>query len=114
MTDRRSLAGNILTAAGWVHGQLAFGERVLQLEGRPVDPAGNADVYVVPGFVDLHVHGGGGADIMEGASAALTVARLHARHGTTALLATTMTAPFAELEGVVEALGHAAENKKAG
>ena len=48
---------------------------------------------VLPGFIDLHVHGGAGHDIMEGGDAAWNVARLHAQHGTTSLLATTMTAP---------------------
>jgi len=44
------------------------------------------------------VHGGGGRDIMEGGDAARRVASLHAEHGTTALLATTMTAPMGDLD----------------
>jgi N-acetylglucosamine-6-phosphate deacetylase len=59
---------------------------------------------VVPGFIDLHVHGGGGRDIMEGGDAADRVAQCHAAHGTTALLATTMTAPTAELKAAFEDL----------
>jgi N-acetylglucosamine-6-phosphate deacetylase len=61
-------------------------------------PAG-ADVidlqggYLSPGFVDLHVHGGGGADFMDGTAEAFrTVCRAHARHGTTSLLPTTTVA----------------------
>lgn len=53
---------------------------------------------LVPGFIDLHVHGGGGSDIMEAGSAIMTVASTHAKFGTTSFLATTMTAPFADLE----------------
>ena len=49
--------------------------------------------FILPGFIDLHVHGGGGADTMQGAEAVATMARFHARHGTTALLPTTVTAP---------------------
>jgi N-acetylglucosamine-6-phosphate deacetylase len=50
-------------------------------------------LYLAPGFVDLHVHGGDGADFMDGSPDAFrTVARAHARHGTTALLATTTVA----------------------
>ncbi len=46
-----------------------------------------------PGFVDLHVHGGGGADFMDGTSEAFQQACLaHSRHGTTSLLATTTAA----------------------
>jgi N-acetylglucosamine-6-phosphate deacetylase len=49
--------------------------------------------YLAPGFVDLHVHGGAGADFMDGTEAAFhTVCRAHARHGTTSLLPTTTVA----------------------
>ncbi|RLT18662.1 MAG: N-acetylglucosamine-6-phosphate deacetylase, partial [Planctomycetota bacterium] len=48
---------------------------------------------VCPGFVDLHVHGGGGADFMDGTPESFRLACLaHARHGTTSLLATTTAA----------------------
>jgi len=108
------LAGNILGASGWVRGQLSFGERVERIDGEPADPVANSDVYIMPGFIDLHVHGGGGVDIMEGGSSALAVARLHARHGTSALLATTMTSTAAELEAVLIGLGGACQDKVAG
>jgi N-acetylglucosamine-6-phosphate deacetylase len=49
--------------------------------------------YLAPGFVDLHVHGGAGADFMDGAAEAFRiVCRAHARHGTTSLLPTTTVA----------------------
>jgi N-acetylglucosamine-6-phosphate deacetylase len=49
--------------------------------------------YLSPGFVDLHIHGGAGADFMDAtADAFRTVCRAHARHGTTSLLATTTVA----------------------
>src|SRR6476660_1154811 len=49
--------------------------------------------YLAPGFVDLHVHGGAGADFMDGTVDAFrTVCQAHARHGTTSLLATTTVA----------------------
>ncbi len=49
--------------------------------------------YLAPGFVDLHVHGGAGADFMDGtADAFRTVCQAHARHGTTSLLPTTTVA----------------------
>jgi N-acetylglucosamine-6-phosphate deacetylase len=47
----------------------------------------------IPGFVDVHIHGAGGHDVMEGTDEALTaVARTLARHGTTSFVATTVTA----------------------
>jgi N-acetylglucosamine-6-phosphate deacetylase len=52
-----------------------------------------ASGYLVPGYVDLHVHGGDGADFMDGTEEAFrTVCRAHARHGTTSLLPTTTVA----------------------
>jgi N-acetylglucosamine-6-phosphate deacetylase len=48
---------------------------------------------VAPGFVDVHIHGAGGHDVMEATAEALNaVARTVARHGTTSLVATTVTA----------------------
>jgi N-acetylglucosamine-6-phosphate deacetylase len=47
----------------------------------------------VPGFIDVHIHGAGGHDVMEGTEEALsTVARTLAAHGTTSFVATTVTA----------------------
>ena len=49
--------------------------------------------YLAPGFVDLHVHGGAGADFMDGTAEAFrTVCRCHARHGTTSLTPTSTVA----------------------
>ena len=49
--------------------------------------------YLAPGFVDLHVHGGAGADFMDGSEDAFrAVCRAHARHGTASLLPTTTVA----------------------
>ncbi|CAB3691704.1 N-acetylglucosamine-6-phosphate deacetylase [Trinickia soli] len=100
------LTGNILTPDGWIRGTLhCESGRITALEGGAVDPATNGDPYILPGFIDLHVHGGGGADVMEAGAAIETIARTHARHGTTSLLATTMTAPRDELLAVVAGLG---------
>jgi N-acetylglucosamine-6-phosphate deacetylase len=114
MMQPRELAGNVLTPAGWVRGRMAFAERIAHVEGVAEDPAGNPDPYILPGFVDLHVHGGGGADIMDGGDAAETVAREHARHGTTALLATTVTAPPADVEHAISAVAAACRARAPG
>lgn len=50
------------------------------------------DGFIVPGFIDIHVHGGGGFDVMDGNYEAVKqVAKTHSRFGTTAFLPTTMT-----------------------
>lgn len=92
-----SVSGNILTPQGWLFGTLYFVEKILKIEATPQAPADNQAPYIVPGFIDLHVHGGAGQDIMQGGAASSAVAQLHARYGTTSLLATTMTAPQDEL-----------------
>ncbi len=48
--------------------------------------------YISPGFIDIHVHGGVGADFMDGSVEAVrTACRAHARHGTTTIFPTTTT-----------------------
>ncbi len=54
--------------------------------------------YVAPGFIDIHVHGGGGFDFMDGTEEAfLKIAELHAQYGTTSLVPTTLTAEKEDL-----------------
>jgi N-acetylglucosamine-6-phosphate deacetylase len=57
------------------------------------------DAIVAPGFIDLHIHGAAGHDFMEGTAASLQAAAATlARHGTTAFLATTVSAPDDQIE----------------
>ncbi len=54
--------------------------------------------YIAPGFIDIHTHGGGGHDFMDGTvEAYLGAAETHAQYGTTALLPTTLTSTMEEL-----------------
>ena len=105
------LDGRILTPEGWRAGRLTFAERIEQLAPRDAVPE---DSFILPGFVDLHVHGGGGADCMAGEAAVRTLARFHAGHGTTSLLATTVTAPAADLRRALAAIGAVADRRLPG
>ena len=77
---------------------------------------------VVPGFVDVHIHGAGGHDVMEGDGAALDrITSTVARFGTTSIVATTVTAPVdatcRSLEGIaqyIRAHESAADNSRFG
>jgi N-acetylglucosamine-6-phosphate deacetylase len=109
-----AIKGNILTSAGWVRGEIAFSDRIGAIHGSATDPATNGDDYVLPGFIDLHVHGGAGKDVMEGGDAVHAIAAIHARHGTTSLLATTMTAPPEDIDIALKAIGDACANRRAG
>jgi len=60
-----------------------------------VDAAG---CYVSPGFIDIHVHGGGGADFMDGrVESFLCIAETHLKYGTTAMVPTTLTSTKEQL-----------------
>jgi N-acetylglucosamine-6-phosphate deacetylase len=109
-----AIKGNILTSAGWVRGELTFGDRIVAVNGSAVDPSQNEEVYILPGFIDLHVHGGGGKDVMEGGDAVRTIAAIHARHGTTSMLATTMTAPPEDIDLALKGIGLAAAQRGKG
>ena len=70
---------------------------------------------LVPGFVDLHVHGGAGADFMDGSEEAVRrICAFHARHGTVALAATTLSAPRAQVTAAVAVAAAVARAPRAG
>jgi N-acetylglucosamine-6-phosphate deacetylase len=93
---------------------------IIVVEGRRITGVGHRDAMripagaidfvaagmtVVPGFVDLHIHGAGGHDVMEGNARALDrITSTVARHGTTSIVATTVTASIEDtchsLEGI--------------
>ncbi len=80
------------------------GEIVLPRNVREIRAPGKT---VIPGFVDLHIHGAGGCDVMQGKPAALdTMAATVARFGTTSFLATTVTASPIETTDSVEGIAH--------
>src|ERR1700758_4926043 len=71
---------------------------------RPIEAPGKT---VVPGFVDVHIHGAGGRDVMEGSREALEIiAATVATHGTTSLVATTVTASEKETRYSVAGIAH--------
>ncbi len=83
-----SLAGSVIDAIG-PGGAAGAGLPVTDLRGH----------WVLPGFVDMHVHGGGGASFTEGtAGDARRAAEFHRRHGSTTIVASLVTAPLADLE----------------
>jgi N-acetylglucosamine-6-phosphate deacetylase len=113
------ITGHILTPGGFVRGRLAWDQgRITRVDGPPLSEAevraDHATPLLLPGFIDLHVHGGGGADTMDAGDAVARLAREHVQHGTTALLATTMTAPLAEIEAALRALAPACAQRASG
>lgn len=79
--------GTIRVENGLIH---QIGNHEIQSSDEVRD--GGLGLYLSPGFIDVHIHGAGGADTMEGTFEALnTISKTICRHGTTAFLPTTMT-----------------------
>ncbi|WP_436525839.1 N-acetylglucosamine-6-phosphate deacetylase [Actinoplanes sp. HUAS TT8] len=86
------LSGRIVTTTSVVRGHLSLADGLIgSIE--PDDTAG--DDVIVPGFIDLHCHGGGGHTFTTGdPSAARGAAEFHLAHGTTTMLASLVSSPF--------------------
>lgn len=81
-------------------------------EATEMDAAGH---YIAPGFIDIHVHGGAGHDFMDGTEEAFVrIAELHAQHGTTSMLPTTLSASREELINTLTAYDKVASQKTRG
>jgi N-acetylglucosamine-6-phosphate deacetylase len=83
---------------GWV---LVEGERIAAVGAGPVaehDAVTELQGWLLPGFVDLHVHGGGGHDVTSSPGDLAAAVDFHRRHGTTSTLVSLVTAPLDALE----------------
>jgi N-acetylglucosamine-6-phosphate deacetylase len=115
MTDRK------IFGRAFVGGELREGMLITIDDGRIADirdaaraPAGSdiADGVIVPGFIDLHVHGGNGADFMDATTEAISrVTSFHATEGTTAMAATTLSASRQHLHEAVTTLARTSRAK---
>jgi len=80
--------------------QIEPGTEIIDVEG----------AYIAPGFIDIHLHGGGGADTMDGVPDALrTMAQVHARGGATGIVATTLSSSMEDLRAAIAAFDVAAQ-----
>ncbi|MFJ8628633.1 N-acetylglucosamine-6-phosphate deacetylase [Kitasatospora sp. NPDC093550] len=106
---RLVLPGEVLVAGRIV----VEGDRIAAVASGAAEP-GDLDLTghtVVPGFVDLHVHGGGGASYTSGiAEEALHAARTHLEHGTTTTVASTVTGEIDDLARQAAVLSELAED----
>lgn len=89
------LDGRIVLRDRVVSGRVSFDSHI-----RDIAPLSEAsERYILPGFIDGHVHGGGGADTMDGVAAIETLSRFHLGHGTTTILPTTINRTLAGCHG---------------
>lgn len=92
---------------------LTDGEKIAEV--MPYIKAENASVidadgcYLSAGFIDLHVHGGGGCSAMGGKDAVINMAKAHLKNGVTSILPTTLAAPFPQLSKIIDEIRLAEE-----
>jgi N-acetylglucosamine-6-phosphate deacetylase len=110
LTPYRIISGTVVVIDGKIK-EVAEGD--IDVPGAvEIDAKGN---YIAPGFIDIHVHGGGGHDFMDGSEEAfLKIAETHAMYGTTALMPTTLTSELDELYNTLELYKQADKNNKKG
>jgi N-acetylglucosamine-6-phosphate deacetylase len=111
-----SLEGSILTPKGWVKGRVVLdGPIIKAVEGRALSEGVRPEApYIVPGFIDLHVHGGGGSDWMSGEAGIRTFIRYHSSQGTTAIAPTSAAGPVTAIEDALAAIARIASNRGPG
>lgn len=96
------------------------GDTIAEVGERNIEIAGATEIdaegkYVSPGFIDIHVHGGGGFDFMDGEeSAFLEIAKVHARYGTTSMVPTTLTSDKANILHTLKLFEQAQRKNKSG
>jgi len=98
-----TISGRLVLDEGELRGHLLTDDdgRIAAFEP---DPEARADVLVVPGLIDVHVHGWGGHDAMDGPAALTGMARALARRGVTSFLPTSVSATFADLSEYAESV----------
>jgi N-acetylglucosamine-6-phosphate deacetylase len=91
MTISQKISGKIINYDNSFFGEILFDDIIT---GINLSEKVNKECYIIPGFVDLHCHGGGGFDTMDGVEAIQQMSSYHLSKGTTSLLATTWTSSF--------------------
>ena len=87
----KNIKGKIINHNSSFYGEVNFDETI---KGIKEIENNNIDNYIIPGFIDLHCHGGNGFDTMEGLNSIQKMSSYHLSKGTTTLLATTWTNTF--------------------
>ncbi len=99
MSIIKKITGKIVNHNSSFIGNLTFDNKIKDIEKISSD---HFDQIIIPGFVDLHCHGGNGFDVMEGGKSIENMANYHLKHGTTSIMPTTWTNTFEETHRALE------------
>lgn len=101
-----ALEGSIYTPKGWVTGRVDISDGVISSVGGQALATGAKPKgpFVIPGFIDLHVHGGGGFDWQGGEEGVRGLVRYHTSQGTTAMAPTSAIGPVPVIETALAAI----------
>ena len=103
---RRIKSNNIILDDKIIKGYVYYSDGVIldvTDKDMPYDDETDAsELFVSPGFIDIHTHGGGGASFADGTAAVVTALKFHLSHGTTSIIPTVSAAPLAEMALVCE------------
>ena len=85
------ISGNIINFDSSFYGTIQFDKKIHSVNKINNQ---NSKNIIIPGFIDLHCHGGNGFDTMGGLSSIEKMSKYHLKNGTTSILPTTLTASF--------------------
>lgn len=85
-----SIKGKIINYNQEIKGEITFDSKIHEVR----ETSESVEDYIIPGFVDLHCHGGMGFEVMDGWSSIEEMSKYHLSHGTTSILPTTWTESF--------------------
>ena len=95
------ISGKIINHDSSYTGTIEFNDKI---ESINKDNHSDFENIIIPGFIDLHCHGGNGFDTMAGLSSIIEMSKYHLKHGTTTLLPTTLTATLKDTIKAIEGL----------
>jgi len=91
MSDIKKISGKIVNYNTSFSGTIFFDREIQKIENNTDIQSDN---IIIPGFIDLHCHGGNGFDVMEGSDSIERMSKYHLSHGTTSIMPTTWTNTF--------------------
>jgi len=104
-----SIKGKIINYNESFNGEILFNKQIEKIyKSEKVDD----HVIILPGFVDLHCHGGNGFDTMEGCESIKKMSHFHLLNGTTSLLPTTWTSEFNHIKKALSNVNELVEDTK--